>query len=346
MNRGAAERHNDWIRPGAHRVAEGVHRLPLPLPPGGLPAVNSYVVEAVEGIVLIDSGWAFTQGAVVLAESLRSIGYHVEDVVVHVATHGHWDHASQALSLRARLGTPVAMGRQECPMIEAYDEHSNPYQHQLDQLRAAGADDVAAAIAVRPPLPDERGLRLEPADLWLSDADRIPVRGGDLEIIETPGHTRGHISIRYSARDLMFTGDHTLPDIAPIVGLENVSHESALATYLASLGTDRLGADAVMLPGHGHPGRGVRARADELLAHWERRLAEVQSHVDTQHTTAYEVAFAMRWDRAQRELHLLDVVRQMTAILEIANCLELLSERGAIRQSPRCGAGLLHYAPN
>ena len=51
----------DWTEPGVYPVAPGVHRVPLPLPTDGLRAVNVYVLEADDGLVLIDSGWALQQ---------------------------------------------------------------------------------------------------------------------------------------------------------------------------------------------------------------------------------------------------------------------------------------------
>ena len=47
-----------WSEPGAYEVADGVHRIPLPLPMDGLKAVNVYVLETEEGLTLIDGGWA------------------------------------------------------------------------------------------------------------------------------------------------------------------------------------------------------------------------------------------------------------------------------------------------
>ena len=47
-----------WTEPGAHPVADGVHRIPLPLPMDGLRAVNVYALETDDGLTLIDGGWA------------------------------------------------------------------------------------------------------------------------------------------------------------------------------------------------------------------------------------------------------------------------------------------------
>ena len=66
-----ADRHA-WIEEGAHLVAPGVHRIPLPLPSDGLRAVNVYAIEAADGLVLIDSGWALANARDQLERSLAA----------------------------------------------------------------------------------------------------------------------------------------------------------------------------------------------------------------------------------------------------------------------------------
>ena len=48
----------DWQQPGAHPVAPGIHRIPLPLPQDGLRAVNVYAVTAGSSVTMSDAGWA------------------------------------------------------------------------------------------------------------------------------------------------------------------------------------------------------------------------------------------------------------------------------------------------
>jgi len=52
---------HEWEQPGAYRVADGVHRIPLPLPNDGLRAVNVHAIEDAGQLVMIDSGWALAQ---------------------------------------------------------------------------------------------------------------------------------------------------------------------------------------------------------------------------------------------------------------------------------------------
>ena len=62
-----------WTEPGAYPVADGIHRIPLPLPMDGLRAVNVYAIETEEGLTLIDGGWAIDSSRKQLDESLASI---------------------------------------------------------------------------------------------------------------------------------------------------------------------------------------------------------------------------------------------------------------------------------
>ncbi|WP_266520908.1 hypothetical protein [Streptomyces canus] len=45
-----------WAESGPCPVADGVFRLPLPIPDPALRATNVYVVEDADGVVLIDGG--------------------------------------------------------------------------------------------------------------------------------------------------------------------------------------------------------------------------------------------------------------------------------------------------
>ena len=45
----------DWTSSGAFEDADGIHRIPLPLPTDGLRAVNVYALTGDDGIVLVDS---------------------------------------------------------------------------------------------------------------------------------------------------------------------------------------------------------------------------------------------------------------------------------------------------
>jgi glyoxylase-like metal-dependent hydrolase (beta-lactamase superfamily II) len=99
-----------WTEPGAFPVADGIHRIPLPLPMDGLRAVNVYAIETEEGLTLIDGGWAVEASRQQLDESLASIGRSVRDITRFLVTHVHRDHYTQALTVRREVGSHVSLG--------------------------------------------------------------------------------------------------------------------------------------------------------------------------------------------------------------------------------------------
>ena len=107
-----------WTEEGTELVAPGVHRIPLPLPTDGLRAVNVYAIEAADGLVLIDSGWALANSRDQLVRSLARIGAGLPDVRRFLVTHLHRDHYTQAIALRRELGSRVAIGIGERPSLE------------------------------------------------------------------------------------------------------------------------------------------------------------------------------------------------------------------------------------
>ena len=113
-------------------VAPGVHRIPLPLPTDGLRAVNVYAIEAANGLVLIDSGWALANARDQLERSLAVIGAGLPDVRRFLVTHMHRDHYTQAVEIRRLFGTPVALGAGERPSIDGLlSGEFQPFRAQL-----------------------------------------------------------------------------------------------------------------------------------------------------------------------------------------------------------------------
>jgi glyoxylase-like metal-dependent hydrolase (beta-lactamase superfamily II) len=150
-----ADRHA-WISAGAHPVAAGVYRIPLPLPTDGLRAVNVYAIEADSGLVLIDSGWALARARDQLEQSLAAIGAGLPDVRKFLVTHLHRDHYTQAIEIRRLFGTPVALGAEEKHSINRLlGPEYRPLGAQLTMLGIAGAAHVGAELmagrTTRPP---------------------------------------------------------------------------------------------------------------------------------------------------------------------------------------------------
>ncbi|TAM84349.1 MAG: MBL fold metallo-hydrolase [Jatrophihabitans sp.] len=323
-----AEDRHAWERPGAHEVAPGVYRVPLPLPGDSLKAVNVYAIaDGADRLVLVDGGWSLAASQEQLRSSLDGIGFGLEHIREFLVTHVHRDHYTQAVALRRVTGASVSLGEGERASLEAFavmTEHPD-----VAILRAAGASELAAMLAG---FHGERDLTdWEPPDRWLPDAVELPLRTRTLQVHATPGHTRGHVVFSDPEHDLLFSGDHVLPHITPSIGIEPARPPSPLRDYLGSLALIRSLPDATLLPAHGPVGMSVHDRIDELVAHHEQRLVATLKALDHGASTPFEVACALGWTRHDRRFGELDEFNQMLAVHETIAHLRVLAERDLVR---------------
>jgi glyoxylase-like metal-dependent hydrolase (beta-lactamase superfamily II) len=318
----------EWIEEGAHEVAPGVHRLPLPLPNDGLRAVNVYAVADGDGVALIDSGWAMEASEEQLVRSLDSIGYGLGDITRFLVTHAHRDHYTQAAAIRRIYGTHISLGIGEKPSLEwiTAERLARP-SSQLARLRRFGAEDVAREIEAVPPDESRDFLNWAPPDAWLEGSTPIELTGRTLQAIPTPGHTQGHFVFLDAEAGMLFAGDHVLPHITPSIGFETFPGHSPLGDYLDSLHLMLSLPDVRLLPAHGPVTDSTHTRVDELLEHHAARLQATLDAVHAGASTGREVAARLGWTRHNRRFDDLDVFNRMLAVTETGAHLEVLVER-------------------
>jgi glyoxylase-like metal-dependent hydrolase (beta-lactamase superfamily II) len=332
-----------WSEPGAHPVADGIHRLPLPLPLDGLRAVNVYTIETEEGLTLIDGGWAIDESRACLDSSLASIGRSVADITRFLVTHVHRDHYTQAVTVRREVGSHVSLGLGERDSLDVVRGGFDT-DPAVARLVLAGAPEVAAKWAAHA----EEGGRPDPAsweypDTWLDGDQRLSVGTRTLDAVSTPGHTQGHFVFADLAAGLLFAGDHVLPTITPSIGFEGAYAAQPLGDFLASLAKVRAMPDLRLLPAHGAVTASTHARVDELVAHHDERLRLCLASILSGRRTAYEVAADLPWTRHATELEDLDDFNTALATMETMAHLDLLAAQG--RATREEGDGVRLYAP-
>jgi glyoxylase-like metal-dependent hydrolase (beta-lactamase superfamily II) len=334
----------DWTASGAFPVAPGVHRVPLPLPMDGLRAVNVYVIEDDDGLVMIDGGWALEQSRNLLSTALGSLGYRLGDIRRFLVTHLHRDHYTQAVTLRREVGARVSLGIGEKPAIDLLltDDPLRRFEPQMVALRASGADALIDRLQ-RAEVMEGPPENWESPDDWLEKGAQIPLRGRTLLAVPTPGHTQGHVVFADPDAGLLFAGDHVLPHITPSIGFEPLTAELPLRDYLDSLRVVLQLPDLRLLPAHGPVTDSAHGRVKELLDHHDERLARCQAAVASGATTAYEVATLLGWTRRQRRLESLDDFNQMLAVVETHAHLQLLVAAGRVHAVT--GHGPTAYSP-
>jgi glyoxylase-like metal-dependent hydrolase (beta-lactamase superfamily II) len=312
-------------------VAEGVHRIPLPLPNDGLRSVNVYAIEDGTGLTLVDSGWALAEATSRLEAALASIGHELGDVRRFLVTHVHRDHYTLAIVARQRFGSRVLLGAGEQESLDLINNgDGSPAAVYGALLLRCGARPLVERMRQLWPYRDAGG-EWEKPDGWLDGTEEIELHGRTLRVIPTPGHTKGHVVFADTDHGLLFAGDHVLPHITPSIGFEAARPPLPLGDYLGSLRLVRSMPDLRLLPAHGGVTDSAHARIDELLAHHERRLDASAAVIGEGASTAYEAARALRWTRRERLFDDLDPFNQMMAVMETAAHLDVLVRQGRLR---------------
>lgn len=111
----------------------------------------------------------------------------------------------------------------------------------------------------------------------LQDGHAVAIGGRDWEIITGFGHSPEHVSLYCRDLNVLISGDMVLPRISTNVSVFAIEPESnPVQQYLDSLKKyAQLPADALVLPSHGKPFRGLHTRIEQLNDHHRQRLAEV-----------------------------------------------------------------------
>jgi glyoxylase-like metal-dependent hydrolase (beta-lactamase superfamily II) len=319
----------DWTEPGAYLVAPDVWRIPAVLPLDGLRAVNIYVLTDAGGLTLIDGGWALDAARRALVDGLAQIGAGLGDIKRFLVTHAHRDHYTNAIAVRREFGTPVLLGAGERATIDRLTG-PNPakFSDQLVSLTRNGAASVVEALTELGSGNGGGAQGFERPDEWIADRVVFQVGRRTLEAIATPGHTRGHLVFADRAAGVLFAGDHVLPHITPSVAFEVAPSRLGLRDYLESLRLVRALPDMELLPAHGPTGTRVHARVDALLAHHDRRLADMADALAAGASTGFDVANQIGWTRRLRKFADLDPFNQMLAVFETVLHLELLVAQG------------------
>lgn len=197
---------------------------------------NAYLIEADDGLTLIDAGYPGKEAAVFGA--IRGLGRSPDQLKHLIFTHGHPDHIGSAAAIVHETGARTYMHPLDIPMAES----GGPFR----PLRAAPGllRQVLCKLLYHP---DER---LEPVAINqpLSAGEILPIAGG-FDVIPTPGHCAGQVALLWRPRRMLFAGDvcMNIMGLGDPVGFESFEEGRASQRKVASLSFDAAGF------GHGDP---------------------------------------------------------------------------------------------
>lgn len=161
-------------------LADGVYAFPQTITRnGGEATFHPAAVETGRGVLLVDVG--FPHAVDQLEDNLAAVGHDWEDVWGVLLTHQDGDHAGGVAAVRERVD----------PVLFAHPESAPYVDGRLDPIKS-----------------DEGGRYPPvPVDVEVTDGTTVRTVAGPMEVIFTPGHAPGHLSLYLPDEKLLLAAD-------------------------------------------------------------------------------------------------------------------------------------------
>ena len=149
------------------RVAFPAHKIIGNLYYVGTGTLNSYLITAPEGHILINTN--FEETVPLLQASIEKLGFKMADIKIILGSHAHGDHMQADAILKELTGGGTVMAMEQ---------------------------DVAALKGMKAP-----SGKAHPIDRVLKDGERVTLGANTLTAHLTPGHTRGCTTWTFNVQD-------------------------------------------------------------------------------------------------------------------------------------------------
>ena len=282
-----------WPEPPAGgetiEVAPGIQWLRMPLP-FQLDHINLWLLADGDGWTIIDTGVALepTRERWERIFATRLAGRPVRRVLV---THFHPDHIGNAAWLAERWRAELWCTQTEWLAAEyalrSRDDADLDRRVAYYRRNGVAADATAQMRRRGNPYPLlVSGLPFQ--FMPIAEGETLTIGGRAWRVITARGHSPEHACLWCEEAGVLIAGDQVLPKITTNVSVwPERPRENPLRSYLDSLARVRpLGVDALVLPSHGLPFRGLHDRLDALVQHHEARLSEAADVLTEPRTAA------------------------------------------------------------
>lgn len=179
---------------------------------------NNYLImcEDTKDAVIIDAGGDYDATIKEVEDTGANLKY-----IFH--THGHLDHISGDVELKAKAGVKIFIHKNDQPLVDRLK----------DQLMMFGLPDMEIPVI----------------DEYVEDGQTLKVGNLEFSAIHTPGHTPGGVC--YLIDDVLFSGDTLFRESVGRTDLPGGSYEQLMESITTKL--FKLDEETKVYPGHGKP---------------------------------------------------------------------------------------------
>lgn len=196
---------------------------------------NPYLLIDPDGLTLIDTGIPGSHKKIL--RFMKDLGYAPQALKRILITHADFDHVGGLAALQVTSGAHVYSHSIEAVGIS--EGHSTRALKPRSALVKFLFDSMARLFKPKP-------ARVEEA---VKDGQTLPALGG-LRVLETPGHTPGHLSFFLPSAGVLFTGDSIVSEKTGLRGSTGANNWDQPKSDASVRKQAALGAK-IVCPGHG-----------------------------------------------------------------------------------------------
>jgi glyoxylase-like metal-dependent hydrolase (beta-lactamase superfamily II) len=211
------------------KVAENIYLVP------GVIA-NPYILVDADGLTIIDTGLPHSERKILAF--IARLGKSKRDVKHILITHADLDHVGSLAALCKMTGARTYASQIEADAIAG--------GHPSRQISSSGFSVMRMAFSLLRPFMQAAPIQV---DEILTGGQILPALGG-LRVIDTAGHTPGHISFFAPTLGVLFCGDSLVTDKKGLHGSRLVLTWDDASARVAVEKQAAIGA-CIVCPGHG-----------------------------------------------------------------------------------------------
>ncbi|HEV2033158.1 MAG TPA: MBL fold metallo-hydrolase [Candidatus Dormibacteraeota bacterium] len=264
-------------------------RLPIPFEDGH---VNVFLFGDGDDADLLDCGMNSEESVNAIRAAVKQVG--AKRIRRLVVTHIHPDHYGAAGVFAGDGGADLYLHRLEVSLVNPrYVELEHLVKEVQGYLLVNGVPEDESEVLSNSQRALSQVVTIAEPAVQLDGAETLEMGRRRLRVEWTPGHSPGHICLYDAADNVLFAGDHMLPELSPNIGLHPQSTPDPLHEYLDGLRRMAAYEPRLVLPAHGRPFTDASGRVATLVAHHHRRLNRVVEIVAGGEHSGWQVALEL-----------------------------------------------------